>query len=442
MRPPAQRAMRRLLTSPWIRRWRIPLAVAMTLLATSVFPQSALLDLTNPGAMPAGALHVPFSYQIIAPLSDLLDILTFLTPAQYWGILWMIAAGFVAYATVTWSSDRSRATRRHVLRNGLRFVVALVGLGELILVARRPMASLVLQDPDLLAVDFHSHTSASHDGRAGFDAEQSRAWHSSAGFDAAYVTDHRTIEGAVSGDRGNPRFAGAGTVLLPGVELRDGDEHPILIGVDPLRTRITSANWQPTVVEPDHGKTPPVLLLSLPGDILRIPFEMTNGLVKVVGIEMSDGSPRGIAQGSRDHDAILELARKTRLATVSASDNHGWGRAAAAWSVMRIPGWREMTPSELDVAIRRTLIDEGPRAVQIVARRTAPVPDTIAGASLSGFAVGLLMLRTMTIADRISWIAWTCAVCALLTLRVPQRKRFGARIWARSPQAGDVDAAA
>lgn len=434
--------MRRFLSTPGMRRWRCPIAITLALMVTSIFSVTPLIDLANPAARPAGALHFPLAYHLIAPLSDVLDALTFLTPAQYWGMLGMAGAAFTVYVTLATSRKGPGTTRRRLVRGGIRLIVAAVGIGELVLVARRPMASLALRDPDLLAIDFHSHTSESHDGRSGFDAERNREWHSSAGFAAAYVTDHRSIEGAVSGEIGNPRLAGTGTVLLPGVELRDGDEHPILIGVDPRRMRIASSDWKPAVVVPDHRETPPVLLLSLPGDILRIPFEMTNGRVKVVGVEMSDGSPRGIAQGSREHDAILALARETRLATVSASDNHGWGRAAPAWSVMKIPGWRRMTPSELDVAIRRTLISEGPRAVQIVARRTPAVPDTVAGAGLSAFTVTILMLRTMSIADRISCIVWSWTVCALLTLRPSRRQRKGVRTAARASPPSGVEAAA
>ena len=160
--------------------------------------------------------------------------------------------------------------------------------------------------------------------------------------------------------------------LLPGVELRDGDEHPILIGVDPKRMRITSPDWKEAAVAADGGPAPPILLLSMPGDILRIPLDETTGPIRVAGIEVSDGSPRGIAQAARDRDAIVALSGKLHLALVSASDNHGWGRTAPAWSVMNIPGWRDMTPAQLDIAIRRTIIDQGPRAITVIARRTAP----------------------------------------------------------------------
>jgi hypothetical protein len=424
-----------------VRSWRWPIAVTTVLAVTSLFPLSPLVDLGNPGALPAGTLHFPFAYHVLAPASATLDTLTLLSPAQYLGTLGLAAIALLASVALRGSRNRAHA-RRRLLTSGFRFIAGAVGLAELVLVARRPMAALALRDPDLLAVDFHSHTSASHDGRAGFDAEENRQWHSSAGFAAAYVTDHRSVEGAVSGANGNPQLAGRSTTLLSGVELRDGDEHPILIGIDPQRTRITSGDWQPALVGRDNDPTPPVLLLSLPGDLLRVPAEMTRGRVHLAGIEMSDGSPRGIAQAGRDRDALLTFARTARVAFVSGSDNHGWGRTAPAWSVMRIRGWQTMTPSALDVAIRRTLIYEGPRAVQVIARRTAPIPTNMAGIAISGFAVGVVMLRTMSLADRISCGAWCWGLCALLRLPSRLRERSVARVWTRRPQAADAGAAA
>ncbi|HET7614760.1 MAG TPA: hypothetical protein VFK26_12635 [Gemmatimonadaceae bacterium] len=429
------------MTAEESRRWTWPIAVSTVLAISSIFPLPPLIDLSNPAAVPAGTLHFPIAYHLLAPASVILDTLTLLAPAQYLGTLGLGAITYILCIARRSSPRRGRASRP-LLTLGFRLIVGGLGLAELALVARRPMASLTLRDPELLAIDFHSHTSASHDGRPSFGAEENREWHSSAGFAAAYVTDHRTLEGAVSAANFNPGLAGSGTTLLPGVELRDGDEHPILIGIDPLRTHITSGDWQPALIDRDNDPTPAVLLLSLPGDLIRVPAEMTRGRVRVAGIEVSDGSPRGIAQAGRDRQMIRAFATRSSVATVSGSDNHGWGRTAPAWSVMRISGWRTMTPAELDVAIRRTLIDEGPRAVQVVARRTAPIPRTRASVAISGFAVVIVMLRTMSMPDRISCCVWCWTLCAMLRLPSHLKERGRVRIRTRLPQAADVGAAA
>src|SRR5436190_13937090 len=411
---------------------------------TAVFSLPRLEDAVHPTSLVTATLQRPLAYYVVAPASTLLDALTLLSPAQYWATFFSCLIAFlILYARRhrRWQDGFAFRKTARALTQFTGGAVAVVGVG---LVMWRPMASLRLPDLDLVAVDFHSHTSASHDGRSGFDAEMNRRWHSSSGFNVAYVTDHRTFDGALDALRGNPARAGGGTTLLPGVELRDGDEHPILIGVDPMRMRITSPDWKGAAVAADGGPAPPILFLSLPGNILRIPLAETTGFVRIAGIELSDGSPRGIAQAARDRVAIIALAERLHLAVVSASDNHGWGRTAPAWSVMRIPGWREMTPPQLDVAIRRTIIGQGPRAIEVGARRTAATATTPIGVALGGAAVGVVMLRTMDPTERISWLAWSWGLC-FLSLRQASRSRLRQRTRIPKPKTAkrpSVDAAA
>jgi hypothetical protein len=374
---------------------------------------------------------MPLLYDLFAPISNVLDAITLLSPGQYWAAFALCAICFLTAAIV-----RQRRTNGHVgaarsARSALGFLGGTIAVAGIMLMAPRPMASLELNDRDLIAVDFHSHTEASHDGRPGFSAKRSREWHRSSGFDAVYVTDHMTFDGALDAARSNPAVAGRGTVLLPGVELHDVDEHLILLGVDPRRMRITSPDWQQAAVAADGGPAPPILLLSLPGDIQRIPAEEIHGAIKVAGIEASDGSPRGIAQAAAERDRILAIASRLRVAIVSGSDNHGWGRAAPAWSVLRIPGWRTMTPGRLDIAIRRTILTRGAHAVQVIARRTAPPPRNAIESALGGLSVSLVMMRTMSSSERISWAAWSWGLC-LLSLRRARTKRGRRRVAAAS----------
>jgi hypothetical protein len=69
----------------------------------------------------------------------------------------------------------------------------------------RPMAGLEATT-DIIVVDFHAHTKFSHDGRPDWKPEDVRAWHRAAGFDVAYVTDHRTFEGARDAWANNPAW--------------------------------------------------------------------------------------------------------------------------------------------------------------------------------------------------------------------------------------------
>lgn len=410
------------LTLRRVSRYRWPLAISGILLITAVFSLPPLVDVATAGSPLSASLGTPAVYDLFAPISNVLDALTLLSPAQYWATFAIWAICCVGTTSVGQLRTFGRLSAARTVRSAAGFLGGTIAVAGIMLIAPRPMASLELNDHDLIAVDFHSHTEASHDGRAGFTAERSREWHRSSGFDAVYVTDHQTFDGALEAVKGNPTLAAKGAVLLPGVELRDGDEHLILIGVDPRRMKISSPDWEGDAVAADGGPAPPILLLSLPGDVLRIPPAEIHGPIKLAGIEASDGCPRGLAQAATERDSILAISARLGVALVSGSDNHGWGRAAPAWSVLRIPDWRSKTPAQLDIAIRQTLLARGAGAVQVVARRTAGPPRDALQSALGGLGVGLVMARTMSPTDRVSWVAWSWVLC-FVSLRRARTKR-------------------
>jgi hypothetical protein len=396
--------------------------ITATLLITAVFSLSPLVNVADPGSPPRATLRTTFLYDLFAPASNILDAITFLSPAQYWATFILCVVCFLAATLVRQRRALGYVCPVRTLRCAAGILGGTVAMLGIMLIAPRPMASLALGDSDLIAVDFHSHTEASHDGRAGFTAERNREWHQRSGFDVAYVTDHRTFDGALDGEARNPAVSGDGTVLLPGVELRDGSEHLLLIGVDPRRMKITSPDWQGAAVAADGGPVPAILLLVMPGDILHIPRSEISGAVRLAGIEASDGSPRGLAQSATGRDTILSTSSRLGLAIVAGSDNHGWGRLAPAWSVLRIPGWRGLTPGQLDVEIRRTIVTRGTSSVQVIERRTAPPSHNAVEAALGGVTAGLVMARTMSLEERASWIAWSWGLCGL-SLRLARRNR-------------------
>lgn len=406
-----------------ILKYRWPLLISLCVAVTAAFSLPPLIDVARPDAAVAASLRTPIVYDLLAPASNVLDALTVLSPSQYWAMFALCAVLIVGSEIFR---DVRRARRLSVLttcRTCVRFAGGTVAIIGIMLLVPRPMASLSVPDRDLIVVDFHSHTSASHDGRAGFDAERNRSWHRAAGFNAVYITDHKTFDGALEGGKLNPATAAGGTTILPGVELRDGGEHPILIGVDPKRMRITSPDWREAAVKANGGPVPPILILSIPGDLDHVPVGEYTGNIRLAAIEAADGSPRGIAQAAKDRKRIIALADRMGLSLVSGSDNHGWGEAAPSWSVLRIPGWRDMTPGALDIAIRRTIIGRVPGSTQVIARRTAGVTTGRIGTAFSGIAVGTLMFRTMNPRDRLSWLAWSWGLCLLPSIGARRRRR-------------------
>src|SRR6185436_19198899 len=138
-----------------------------------------------------------------------------------------------------WVSRRERdlalPSNRRAVRIGARIGIALVlllGLYAVALMVPRPMAALEKDALAIVAVDFHAHTKYSHDGRWNWEAEDVRRWHRKSGFDVAYISDHRTFEGAREGWANNPTQSGTETLLLPAIEAVWQGEHVTILDAD------------------------------------------------------------------------------------------------------------------------------------------------------------------------------------------------------------------
>jgi predicted metal-dependent phosphoesterase TrpH len=339
-------------------------------------------------------------FVVLAPLYDIWDAMTLLPLAGHLAILGAAVAGYVVW--------RSRVVSRHARRFDWRELVrasaALAGLLAWYAVgaiAPRPMAALHVDDRDAVVVDFHSHTDASHDGRYGFSAERNREWHRGAGFDVAYITDHGTFAAVGSALTRNPAHAGDGTVLLPGLETRYAGQHLNVIG---FAAESTYRALPPSFLASFSRRSRPTALLTIPALVddasSRTP---TDG--PIVAIEIVDGSPRGLAFGIQQRDALEQLSAHVGAALVAGSNNHGWGRAAPGWTVLEIPGWRRLTPSALDSAILATLAHPDRGRVVVVERRApepAGKPELVADVA----RVVRNPFRTLGGAEQLAWIAW------------------------------------
>ena len=382
----------------------------------------ALPPLRTLGSPPVAAtLRLPGPYLLLAPICDLLDAMSLLSVRQHAAFVATLA---LLYAAWRWRRGAWRTAAPRELLGGevpraLAMIAGTIAFYWGGLVLPRPMAALRLLDPDAIAVDFHSHTSASHDGRRGFTVEANRAWHRDAGFDAVFVSDHGTLDGVREGLARNPVRAGQGTTILPALEVRCGAQHVIVLPADASDT--TSACSAPRPGRAWRKETS-VLLLTIPA-----PLASLEPLPQVSAIEVADAAPLAIDQMQRDHDALSGIADHLDVAAVAGSNNHGWGRTAAAWSVLEIPGWRALDPAALDAAIRERLHDGRRAAVRVVERRrtnrdgtalrlAATVPTSLWG-----------MLVTLSPAERLSWLVWIWTgwlVIVVARPRTPERRRL------------------
>ena len=305
-----------------LRRYPITCTLLALVLVSALAPLPPLVDAVS-GAPPYDAdLVRPAFYTLLAPLSDVLDALTFLSVGRAWWLLltWMVALTVCGVL-------RSGPPRRRVLRATLG-PLGVVVLGLAAVLVPRPVLRLVPADSTLTVIDYHAHTAASHDGRPGWTARDLARWHAAQGFGASYVTDHNVIF-----DDDTTSYA---IPLLPGVEWSVSAQHVVALG--PV-TMIDRAAYK--------GDTPGMLgvfaalhrqgaigIASLP-EYWRNYWDDLDRFVAagVDGFEIVNCAPKALGFPAPARARVLELAREHDLLVVGASDNHGWGRATCVWNV-------------------------------------------------------------------------------------------------------------
>lgn len=421
---------------PWLA-----IAVTILVLATAVVPVSPIRDgATLEPVAEAGMTYSP-AYLAGAPFFDTLDTLSLLTVGQHVAV---ILTAILAYAAWRgWHRHRKAAARRKdgsadpATRRAVLREVAFAGLFLLVLVAvyavgavvPRPMAALAVRNLDVVVVDVHSHTKYSHDGRPGWEAEDVRDWHAGSGYDAVYITDHRSYRGAEEGIAANPSVAGQGTVLLSGLEVVYGGERVNVLSAGRVYRGLTTDNlWDidtlalglASLVTPRE----PVLLQTIPARLERMRPAQGPGTEGVRAIEIVDGAPRGLSQTRGERRRIVRLADSLNLALVAGSNNHGWGRTAPGWTLFRLRGWRSMTPDQLATNIEAAIRQAGRNATRVVERRVAEA-DGPSRVVLTVPLVTWRMFTTLSADQRVMWVVWAWAL--VLVVRGARSRWGGAR---------------
>jgi len=422
------RLIARLRRLPWLA-----LATVAVLALSAAWAIDPIRDAATGGAVPEATLARSAGYLLLAPVSAILDTVTLLTVRQHVALVLTLVLGWALW---WWLSrrgvDLSVEPKRRAVRLAARIGIALallVGLYAVAILVPRPMAALETTRPDVLAVDFHAHTKYSHDGRWNWEVEDVRTWHRKAGFDVAYISDHRTFEGAREGWANNPEQSGERTILLPAIEAVWQGEHVNILDADrmyrgildpALRDVDTEALRLASLVPGNE----PVLIETIPGNLSKVVAAKGQSTAGVRAIEIVDGAPRGLAQSRQERARILDIADSANLALVAGSDHHGWGHAASGWTLLVLPGWRGAPPAEVSRAITVTLRGGGRGATRVVERYIA---DTDGGLALP-LTVPLVawgMLRTLGVDERVVWIAWIAALVLLSWARGMRRRRPG-----------------
>ena len=389
-----------------LKRHPIAIALVVLLLVTAINALPPLVDPVTGSAPDDIELVRPPLYIVLAPLSDTLDALTFLSLERaYWALaVW-------ALALAAWGALRPGTA-------GLRAGRALLGpiglalLGGATVLLPRPVPRLAAADSAVTILDYHAHTEASHDGRAGWTYARLAKWHARQGFEASYVTDHNVIFNLPITEP---------IRLLPGVEWSVYRQHVVALGpVAPIaRDSFGTSTPRMLGIFAELERQGALGIASLP-EYWRNHRDDLDAFVDagVDGFEIVNCAPKAIGFPSPLRREVVALAARHDLVVVGASDNHGWGQVTCVWNVSQ-PG------------------THGYRANRVVARPlallqgewrpwTAPVTQP------------WFMLRSLSWSERSSWLTWVLVI--LLYRAMPRRRGqpAGIGILARSLGAREV----
>jgi hypothetical protein len=275
----------------------------------------------------------------------------------------------------------------------------------------RPMLALAGAGPDDLVVDFHSHTNVSHDVRntlmRGFDTEANRRWHTRAGFDATFITDHNVAS------RESPvasRESGtASTVLCPGIEVSAWRAHIVLLGdtasVDQSRYN-GSLDALLTLLATSDSSLGALSVASLP-EYRRNHWGRLDRLVAagLDGFEIVNASPKANELTRAERDSVIALARAHNRFVVGVSDTHGWGATSMVWNLVHASAAKASDPCP---AVLRSLHSGFP-AVRVIERHRLR-PDAWWPSWLTPVGVVWETWRSMGWLLGAAWIVWIWAI--------------------------------
>jgi hypothetical protein len=408
-----------------ITRFTVPFGLTVLLLCARLGSAPALSDPLTDAAPPSLHLAVPWLYLILAPLFTLWDGASMLSMSRLHGLL----TGLVMFYLIWRAGRRLRRPARGPSWAGeiRTLALSLGALGAFLVMGavwHRPMLALAGVEPAALAVDFHSHTSVSHDVRdtwmSGFDTEANRRWHSRAGFDADFITDHNVVtshESRVASQEPGPHGPGVSNhesrvasrespILCPGIEVSAWRSHIVLLGdslpVDRGRYN-SSLDALLTLLRTSDSAYGALSVASLP-EYRKNHWGRLDTLVDagLDGFEIVNASPKANEITRADRDAVIRLAQSRNRFVVGVSDSHGWGATSMVWNLVRLP--QPLSDTDRCGAVLRRLRD-GFSAVQVIERHRLR-PDDWWPMWLTPVGVVWETWRSMGWPLTAAWIAW------------------------------------
>ncbi len=380
---------------------RVRLAVFLSglVLVSQAFPlPSPVWDIAA-GAWAEGfRMDYGVGYILLAPFCGLADALTLLGLRSSFVFLALITLGI---GLCFWLGG----AKTGVVSSAILVVFLAWGV-----LGPRPMARLVASNPDILIIDFHSHTSASHDGRPSFGTLANMRWHKEQGYGAAFITDHNRIQNALEGrDLTRQNGPELGYFSLVGEEVSLEKTHLVVLGTrDWIDNRPYDSDPSkiPIFIKDMHKKGL-LVMASLPEYWQHHWGKGVQNLMDwgIDGFEVVNSAPEALDFPSHMRHEILNLCSLNNLLITGISDSHGYGFATAAWNALMLPGWRNMTRDSLENAVIQKLKRDRFQAVRVL-ERARWVPSAPWEHLMAPLVAFVFAWRSLTPLLAWSWIAW------------------------------------
>lgn len=378
---------------------------------------AAVRDIVHLRFLEGVTLKYPAPYTFLAPLFQLADRINILSVKQIYILFAYINAAWLIWRIikrVKHSFSLAIIIDETIYFTGFNAFVLLCIVLSILL--PRPLAAISVADPDIIVLDFHTHTSHSWDGRKTATPANQMKRRMAGGFDAFFIIDHNNrfgVREAKEIEKG--RGGSSGAIALEGEEISASPANLIVLGPGTEHYSGTAAKSK-GFGKPDKAlklvqenkRNPDTLVIatstarwwSHPGDLESI---VRAGLD---GIDVTKASPKGLDLTVEDRSRIIDFARKNALIMTGSSDNHGFGYAEYVWNLLRLQGWQDLDPFALEQAVIHRIRQKGPDALTIVTRVKAEPTQNVFLMAIDPLRQVWEMMRSLPPIQALSFITW------------------------------------
>ncbi|MGC8494496.1 MAG: PHP domain-containing protein [Syntrophobacteraceae bacterium] len=276
----------------------------------------------------------------------------------------------------------------------------------LFIIARVPGWRLVVNNPNEIVADLHSHTVISHDGL--MSLKTNIDLHESCGYDVEAITEHYILTDHKPTGL-NPSEARRLPGILSGVEVHTGRRAMAIAICRNTDVNLGQTGDTTSFVKRVHSDCEGVVLVVTlknlkASDVAKLAED------GVDGFEIANCGHPGLPPALRRQ--VLATCRSHGLVLVADTDWHGWTGLTRTWNVIKVPGGAALSPSRRADAVLEKLREHDSADIIPVVAEYMGEPST-ARAVFAPFVETVRYAMELSPGRVISWWVWVWVVFAL-----------------------------